>query len=266
MCPDECQSLACPRDAVRLLAGLSILLFSFPVRGMSGNEFEIPNGTNPQAMGLSVPCLICHFEASGGARNAFGEDFERTFLWSLIYDLDSDGDGLTNGFELGDPDGVWRPGLVPSRTTNLSPPGGQVPDAGVPPDAGAVEPDSGMEPDTGVLAPDAGVPLDGGVPAPDVGDVPLDAESTPRDAGAIPADTGVVDGGATDSGAATDAESEDAGDASVEYPEVICACARVPRSSSLPMWMVVGAGLIIMLRRRGRPHRVGVTSWVRQTG
>lgn len=36
---------------------------------------------------------------------------------------DSDGDGQTNGEELGDPDCVWRPGSAPARTTDISHPG-----------------------------------------------------------------------------------------------------------------------------------------------
>ena len=37
--------------------------------------------------------------------------------------LDSDGDGLTNGQELGDPDCVWTKGQAPNRTTGVTHPG-----------------------------------------------------------------------------------------------------------------------------------------------
>lgn len=37
--------------------------------------------------------------------------------------MDSDGDGLTNGFELGDPCGVWKEGATPAYTTDISHPG-----------------------------------------------------------------------------------------------------------------------------------------------
>ena len=44
----------------------------------------------------------------GGARNPFGQDYERLRNWADICDLDSDGDGMTNGEELGDPLCQWR--------------------------------------------------------------------------------------------------------------------------------------------------------------
>ena len=37
--------------------------------------------------------------------------------------LDSDGDGQTNGEELGDPDCSWTTGSTPSRSNDLSHPG-----------------------------------------------------------------------------------------------------------------------------------------------
>ena len=36
---------------------------------------------------------------------------------------DSDGDGLTNGQELGDPDCVWTKGQLPQRITDITHPG-----------------------------------------------------------------------------------------------------------------------------------------------
>ena len=37
--------------------------------------------------------------------------------------MDSDGDGLTNGQELGDPDCVWTKGQAPQRITDITHPG-----------------------------------------------------------------------------------------------------------------------------------------------
>ena len=37
--------------------------------------------------------------------------------------LDSDGDGRTNGQELGDPDCTWKPGVTSLRSHDLSHPG-----------------------------------------------------------------------------------------------------------------------------------------------
>ncbi len=76
---------------------------------------EIPHGN-------INTCANCHFNpAGGGARNAFGTEVENNFLtvpgpsghvqWGPeLAALDSDGDGFTNGEELQDPNGEWRPG------------------------------------------------------------------------------------------------------------------------------------------------------------
>ena len=45
-------------------------------------------------------------------------------VWdSCICNQDSDGDGKTNGEELGDPKCIWTPGQAPARTTSISHPG-----------------------------------------------------------------------------------------------------------------------------------------------
>jgi uncharacterized protein (TIGR03382 family) len=74
---------------------------------------QIPN--NP------AECLTCHARFGGSARDAFGEDVEANLVgdpissadvdWTAIFDLDSDGDGFTNGEELGDPNGTWTPAM-----------------------------------------------------------------------------------------------------------------------------------------------------------
>jgi dopamine beta-monooxygenase len=76
---------------------------------------QIPNGA-------VNGCATCHMSASGGdARNAFGKmvgqqfltagDFTGRVIWGPeLAQLDADGDGFTNGEELGDPDGVWSRG------------------------------------------------------------------------------------------------------------------------------------------------------------
>jgi MYXO-CTERM domain-containing protein len=72
----------------------------------------IPNGT-------TYSCATCHTRSTGGAGwNDFGNEIRtlrainfggRTIDWAALYDLDSDGDGFTNGAELGDPDGDRTP-------------------------------------------------------------------------------------------------------------------------------------------------------------
>ncbi len=74
---------------------------------------QIPNGAE-------FGCSGCHLKP-GGARNIFGMQIEENFLsssgllgevvWSKeLASLDADGDGASNGLELGDPEGLWRTG------------------------------------------------------------------------------------------------------------------------------------------------------------
>jgi dopamine beta-monooxygenase len=76
---------------------------------------QIPNG------GVAG-CASCHTSAAGGGpRNVFGQMVEADFLSSAGFSgrvqwgpelakLDADGDGFTNGQELGDPEGTWKTG------------------------------------------------------------------------------------------------------------------------------------------------------------
>src|ERR1043166_8852491 len=67
-----------------------------------------PNGTKIDGQG----CQNCHNSPQGGdARNPFGLAMDHnSFSWSPVCPLDSDGDGQTNGQELGDPECVWTSG------------------------------------------------------------------------------------------------------------------------------------------------------------
>lgn len=77
----------------------------------SGRQNLIPNGVENN-------CATCHISpGGGGARNAFGVQVEDafddgTFDWADFYNLDADGDGYTNGEELGDPEGTWTGGAA----------------------------------------------------------------------------------------------------------------------------------------------------------
>ena len=75
---------------------------------------QIPNGS-------AFSCNACHTAGGGSPRNAFGLELETNFLTAAgaagdviwgpeLAALDSDGDGVSNGAELGDPDGTWVAG------------------------------------------------------------------------------------------------------------------------------------------------------------
>ncbi len=80
---------------------------------------DIPNG-------MAFECDTCH--TTEPALNWFGSDIllsyddEQKVKWARVYDMDSDGDGLTNGVELGDPCGVWTRGATP-YSEDVSDPG-----------------------------------------------------------------------------------------------------------------------------------------------
>src|SRR5262245_21487251 len=84
----------------------------------------LPNGNK-------FSCSNCHLSAGGGgSRNPFGQAVFAlvtpgscaAFWSSALASADSDGDGRTNGTELGDPTGAWRPGMpnpgVAAEVTN----------------------------------------------------------------------------------------------------------------------------------------------------
>ena len=119
---------------------LSILLICVAIqRAQTFNFFRdrIPNGHNVQH-----PCKpntvwngVGHLsQQGGGPRNAFGLDFfEAGKTWTRDLCMkDSDGDGQTNGQELGDPQCAWTQGGTPSRTTAITHPGFKTPASSYP--------------------------------------------------------------------------------------------------------------------------------------
>ena len=75
---------------------------------------QVPNGS-------AASCNTCHTAGGGSPLNPFGLEIVTNFLtaagpagdvlWgSELAALDSDGDGASNGAELGDPDGTWVAG------------------------------------------------------------------------------------------------------------------------------------------------------------
>lgn len=105
-----------------LLGMLLVAIFTFEAGARSFRVSMFPNGN-------SLSCSACHVRSSGGGpRTPFGEETRRlvgssrnSFWTASLAALDSDGDGFTNGQELGDPDGTWRQGDAhpsPSEATN----------------------------------------------------------------------------------------------------------------------------------------------------
>jgi hypothetical protein len=96
--------------------------------GLEARSFRV--GQIPQ--GDEFRCLNCHFSQQGGAVNAFGYDVLLSLQngnvnWSAVCDLDSDGDGLSNGVELGDEECMWNNGNISSDVVSnpgdpMSPP------------------------------------------------------------------------------------------------------------------------------------------------
>jgi len=100
-------------------------------------NFATHDGTREVNEGDAI-CASCHSDVSGGGpRNAFGREIERAFLtrsgWTgdvvwgtTLARLDSDGDGVPNGEELGDPEGMWWPDDPnPGPASRITNPGDQ---------------------------------------------------------------------------------------------------------------------------------------------
>jgi len=108
----------------RALVVVVVSMCVVDARATSLMQAEIPNVPNA--------CNTCHSDGGGSTLNAFGLDVWVTrdraigapvvVRWSQIWNVDSDGDGQTNGMELGDPCGVWAAGDVAPRVDDVSEP------------------------------------------------------------------------------------------------------------------------------------------------
>lgn len=195
----------------------SLVLFALPAWAMPGFVSDVPNATQPELVD-GRPCRVCHVRPQGGGElNPFGKDYDRNRGgqgWAQLFMVDSDGDDLTNGMELGDPRGIWTPGATPERTTRLSLPG---------------DPESRRPP----LDPDAGV-ADSGRDDLAPGDLNGDGLG-PRDEGQL-ADLPSADLGPTD------AEGRDLGMSDLGTAPLFesCTCSRRPPAGS------TNAGLVLL--------------------
>ncbi|GMF47578.1 unnamed protein product [Phytophthora fragariaefolia] len=106
------------------IAALSFLpAFMDPVLGFGKFVAMVPNGDN-----VAGVTAIGHVNVDGGGpRNAFGKDFDDMGqAWTTeLCEADSDGDGQTNGEELGDPCCQWNEetASTPLWTKGVSNPG-----------------------------------------------------------------------------------------------------------------------------------------------
>lgn len=92
--------------AALLVVGLVTLLAPCPAASFPEYLAELP--TNPEG----APGVGHVAKEGGGLRNSFGKDFALAgYTWTkALCQKDSDGDGFTNGQELGDPNCKWRKG------------------------------------------------------------------------------------------------------------------------------------------------------------
>jgi len=85
--------------------------------------------TAENSVGTTRPCITCHNNADGGSGcstppcfNPFGTACDMNGrMWDTALAMgDADGDGYTNGQELGDPEGTWRAGMATPMTCDCA--------------------------------------------------------------------------------------------------------------------------------------------------
>jgi hypothetical protein len=105
----------------QFIAALTTLALTLIASDAFARSFRVD-----QTPGANYSCELCHIEANG--LNEFGFDSFQfvengNVIWSSLAAVDSDGDGYTNGEELGDPDGTWTMGdPIPSGQTDPNDP------------------------------------------------------------------------------------------------------------------------------------------------
>ena len=113
-------------SAFSLIAALVLLAAPRGADAHASYRASIPNGDNVYRNGVHWPG-VGHIAAAGGgnAENSFGNAFAAAgHVWTTgLCQADTDGDGFTNGMELGDPECSWTTGALPERTADITHPG-----------------------------------------------------------------------------------------------------------------------------------------------
>jgi predicted ferric reductase len=108
--------------------GLSLLIIVGPLGfavAFPPSQENIPNGPSVDFDGRAWNSVGHNSRNSGSRLNPFGDAFVaagRQWTEDLCR-ADSDGDGQSNGEELGDPSCIWVPGATPTRTVDITHPG-----------------------------------------------------------------------------------------------------------------------------------------------
>lgn len=89
--------------------------------GFGRFQYMMPNGIYVVRNGVPWPAVGHTTPDRDEGTNVYGLAW--TANWAEVCHQDPDGDGQTNGLEMGDPECVWKPGATPARTTDISHPG-----------------------------------------------------------------------------------------------------------------------------------------------
>eukprot|EP01128_Nolandella_sp_AFSM9_P001640 TRINITY_DN11888_c0_g1_i1.p1 TRINITY_DN11888_c0_g1~~TRINITY_DN11888_c0_g1_i1.p1 ORF type:complete len:158 (+),score=33.44 TRINITY_DN11888_c0_g1_i1:3-476(+) len=126
-CSPSSSSYSCPLSSLRayvcmlLLLVFSLSLFVGVTEAYPSFRDSVPNGDRIHGTAAAGH----EKKLGGGMLNFFGKDFDKQGqVWTKeLCEMDSDGDGISNGHELGDSCCEWTPGKAPLRDRKISAPG-----------------------------------------------------------------------------------------------------------------------------------------------